>query len=75
MELVSSDPMYSKMPRVSTQVFGNKLTNIVIEEKLGSGNFGEVYRGLWDKATPVALKKMKSGQFFAQFEHEARLLL
>lgn len=41
-----------------------------MEEKLGSGNFGEVYRGSW-KGTAVALKKEKTQE---SIDQEALLL-
>ena len=30
--------------------------------KLGAGNFGEVWEGLWNGSTPVAIKTLKAGQ-------------
>jgi serine/threonine protein kinase len=34
-----------------------KLTDVVIQDKLGEGNFGEVYLGTW-QGSPVALKSV-----------------
>lgn len=31
--------------------------------KLGSGQFGDVWEGLWNNTTPVAIKTLKSGEF------------
>lgn len=31
--------------------------------KLGSGQFGDVWEGLWNNTTPVAIKTLKSGKF------------
>src|SRR5690606_10859942 len=36
-----------------------KLSGITLQHKIGAGNFGEVYCGMWTK-TPVALKKINS---------------
>lgn len=30
--------------------------------KLGSGQFGDVWEGLWNNTTPVAIKTLKSGE-------------
>lgn len=32
--------------------------------KLGSGQFGDVWEGLWNNTTPVAIKTLKSGKFY-----------
>jgi hypothetical protein len=49
------------------------ITDIVREEKLGGGNFGEVYKGSW-KGTPVALKALKDKDQIKEFEQEATVL-
>jgi hypothetical protein len=33
-----------------------------MERKLGHGQFGEVWEGLWNKTTPVATKTLKTGK-------------
>jgi hypothetical protein len=38
------------------------------------GNFGEVYKGYWGE-TLVALKKLKSMEFYMEFLQEAHLIL
>lgn len=35
--------------------------------KLGSGQFGDVWEGLWNNTTPVAIKTLKSGKIFIEF--------
>lgn len=32
-------------------------------KKLGSGQFGEVWEGLWNNTTPVAIKTLKPGMW------------
>jgi len=51
------------------------IKNVQINEKLGSGNFGEVYKGTWNGTTPVALKKLKSKEQIQEFAQEAKVLL
>ena len=31
--------------------------------KLGHGQFGEVWEGLWNNTTPVAIKSLKQGKY------------
>jgi fyn-related kinase len=36
-------------------------TSLRLIRKIGSGQFGEVYEGVWNNTTPVAIKTLKSG--------------
>ena len=49
------------------------LDDIVIKERLGGGNFGDVFRGDWN-GTAVALKLLKSEDHFKEFQREAEML-
>jgi fyn-related kinase len=41
--------------------------SLKLMRKIGHGQFGEVYEGLWNNTTPVAIKTLKSGMVtFAQ---------
>ena len=35
--------------------------------KLGHGQFGEVWEGLWNNTTPVAIKTLKTGKKLDEF--------
>ena len=37
--------------------------------KLGHGQFGEVWEGLWNNTTPVAIKTLKPGKFKSFSSH------
>uniref|UniRef100_A0A8C4RTW3 Tyrosine-protein kinase n=1 Tax=Erpetoichthys calabaricus TaxID=27687 RepID=A0A8C4RTW3_ERPCA len=37
-------------------------SSVKLIKKLGAGQFGEVYRGLWNGTTPVAVKTLKQGK-------------
>eukprot|EP01114_Cavostelium_apophysatum_P022062 TRINITY_DN785_c0_g1_i1.p1 TRINITY_DN785_c0_g1~~TRINITY_DN785_c0_g1_i1.p1 ORF type:complete len:1422 (-),score=266.01 TRINITY_DN785_c0_g1_i1:73-4338(-) len=50
------------------------LKNIRVIERLGGGNFGDVYRGEWNGATPVAMKKVKHLHMLNDFLREANIL-
>ena len=34
--------------------------------KLGHGQFGEVWEGLWNNTTPVAIKSLKQGKWLCE---------
>jgi serine/threonine protein kinase len=38
------------------------ITNVKIEHAIGKGNFGEVYKGIWQGATEVALKQLSTSE-------------
>lgn len=49
--------------------------SIKLQRKLGAGQFGEVYEGLWNETTPVAVKTLKAGTMDpAEFLGEAQLM-
>ena len=49
-----------------------ELKDIIVKQKLGGGNFGEVFLGTWS-GTNVALKRLNSGEI-AAFQLEASIL-
>ncbi len=50
------------------------LSNITVQALLGSGKFGQVYKGTWEGTTPVALKKLKEGDDLKSFASEITVL-
>ena len=49
--------------------------SITLIRKLGAGQFGEVYQGLWNNSTPVAVKTLKAGTMQpAAFLAEAQIM-
>jgi predicted Ser/Thr protein kinase len=52
----------------------DSISNIEILERLGAGNFGEVWKGRWQGTTFVALKKLKDSAQAKEFESEANVL-
>jgi fyn-related kinase len=50
-------------------------TSLRLLRKLGHGQFGEVYEGLWNNTTPVAIKTLKPGTMDAKdFLAEAQIM-
>uniref|UniRef100_A0A3P9AAK2 Tyrosine-protein kinase n=1 Tax=Esox lucius TaxID=8010 RepID=A0A3P9AAK2_ESOLU len=50
-------------------------TSVKLLNKLGAGQFGEVYEGLWNDTTPVAVKTLKPGSMDSNdFLQEAQLM-
>src|SRR5690606_8509295 len=50
------------------------ITDIEIQHRIGGGNFGDVYCGLWQDTTVVALKKLKGIEQLKDFEAEVNTL-
>ncbi|MEM3062175.1 MAG: protein kinase [Nitrososphaerota archaeon] len=50
------------------------IQNIEIGNRLGGGNFGDVFKGTWNGTTTVALKKLKSSEHLEEFAKEADVL-
>jgi len=42
-------------------------STLQFQKKLGQGNFGEVWSGMWNDSTPVAIKTLKPGTCRASF--------
>jgi hypothetical protein len=57
----------------SAELEGAYLANVQVHAKLGGGNFGDVYEGLWQDTTKVALKTLKMEQL-EEFAKEYELL-
>lgn len=55
-------------------MFGFGFDLILVLERLGGGNFGDVYKGIWNGATIVALKRLKTEEQLEEFRREAILL-
>jgi len=51
-----------------------QLRNMKILEKIGEGNFADVYQGKWNESTNVALKQLKSSEHMKEFSKEVSIL-
>jgi predicted Ser/Thr protein kinase len=50
------------------------LKDIVIKESIGTGQFGQVFRGVWQGSVQVALKTLRVEDDNAEFEKEIEIL-
>jgi hypothetical protein len=64
--------MYLKVSNIYFDILFIGL-DIVIMERIGGGFFGEVFRGRWNQATEIALKKVRK-EHLASFESENQTL-
>ena len=50
-------------------------SELTFKTRLGAGNFGEVWEGLWNKTTKVAIKTLKEGTMLPEkFLEEAEIM-
>lgn len=54
-------PLINDLSYKTKDMYEIERTSLEFGEKLGSGQFGQVYEGLWNKSTPVAIKTLKEG--------------
>jgi len=54
--------MASAIPHGSQDPWEMERSSLKFVRKLGHGQFGEVWEGLWSNTTPVAIKTLKPGE-------------
>jgi len=75
-------PMTSGLSHSTRDQWEIERSSLKFVRKLGHGQFGEVWEGLWNNTTPVAIKTLKpgepcvlvSGRKFMECPQEAELL-
>jgi len=55
-------PMTSGLSPSMRDQWETERSSLKFVRKLGHGHFGEVWEGLWNNTTPVAIKTMKRGE-------------
>lgn len=50
------------------------ISDLKLEDPLGEGNFGTVYRAVWEGTTTIAVKKLKREESSEAILSEARIL-
>lgn len=54
-------PLTADLAHTTRDQWEIERSSLRFERKLGSGQFGEVWEGLWNNTTPVAIKNLKPG--------------
>ena len=70
-----SQVVIPQSPSSSSVLDVKKITDIEVLERLGGGQFSDVYRGLWMGTTVVALKQLKKEEQLDEFMKEALILV
>ena len=55
-------PLTADLAHTTRDQWEIERSSLRFERKLGSGQFGEVWEGLWNNTTPVAIKNLKPGK-------------
>ncbi|XP_006811442.1 tyrosine-protein kinase STK-like [Saccoglossus kowalevskii] len=69
------EPCAKMTPMVPGITWETPRESIQLQKRIGDGQFGEVFKGVWNRRTPVAVKCMKAGSMFPQeFLKEAEIM-
>jgi len=73
--LISELPQTAGLSKEANEAWEIERSSIRLIKKLGAGQFGEVWQGLWNNTTPVAVKTLKPGTMgVSEFLEEAALM-
>ena len=73
--LISQKPQTAGLSKQVNKVWEIGKDSIHLAEKLGDGQFGEIWKGIWNNTTEVAVKMLKSGVISpCEFLEEAALI-
>ena len=73
--LLSEKPQTAGLSRQANEEWEIDRRQIKLVRRLGAGQFGEVWEGLWNNTTPVAVKTLKVGTMSAdEFLQEASIM-
>lgn len=68
-------PVMSDLSRETKDAWEIPRESLELTTRLGAGQFGEVWKGKWNKTTPVAIKTLKAGTMTQQaFLAEAQIM-
>ena len=73
--LVAELPQTAGLSREANEAWEIDRSSVRLVKKLGAGQFGEVWQGIWNNTTPVAVKTLKPGTMgVSEFLEEAALM-
>ena len=73
--LVSEKPQTAGLSKETNKVWDIARKSICLVKKLGAGHFGEVWMGIWNRTTKVAVKTLKPGTMeTSEFLEEAEVM-
>ena len=55
-------------------LINTNIEDIVVQERLGGGQFGDVYKAIMKGTIPVAVKMLKNAEAFEDFTNESKVL-
>lgn len=60
------EPVLKDLSHSTVEAWERPKEEFTLQSKLGAGNFGEVFEGLWKQQVKVAIKVLRKGKRYCQ---------